>query len=127
MFNIVCDYCEEEKELINDTIISKKLQPGLKACIYNRIRLCGGCHNKYKVDKSLEKLYKQTLQTQLFSLLEDDYLSVEDISERLAIKACDVQKILKLIHPTKGYKYSLEDVVRACMGGKLIVEGQKWN
>lgn len=127
MFNIVCDYCEEETKLINITIISKKIQPGLKACIYNRICLCGHCHNKYKVDRNLEKLYKLTLQTQLFSLLEDDYLSVEDISERLAIKYSDVQRILKLIHPIKGYKYSLEDVVRACMGGKLIVEGQKWN
>lgn len=124
MINNICNCCNEEKDVVMVNIISKKVQPGMKSCIYNKMFLCSACHNKYKgEDKDLEKHFKLNLQKMLFSILDLEILTVYEIEEALKIKEVDVKKIIKLIHPVKVYKYSREDVVRACMGGKLMLDG----
>lgn len=122
MINNICHCCNEEKEVVLLDIISKKVQPGMKSCSYNKVFLCSGCHNKYKGEhKALEKEFKLKLQKKLFSVLDLELLTVHEIEEALEVKEVDVQKIIKLIHPVRVYKYSREDVVRACMGGRLIL------
>ncbi|CUO91119.1 Uncharacterised protein [Clostridium baratii] len=51
---------------------------------------------------------------------EDIYYTREQIKEKLDISLKNVDKLLKTLLPTEG-KYKGEDIIRVCMGGKLII------
>lgn len=94
-------------------------------CKLNHIYLCPehhrgteGVHGKngHKLDQRL----KLQFQNRLEMLLLNDFLEIEEIQEVLEISAKKVQAILKTTTNLDG-KYKREEVIRACMGGKLII------
>lgn len=52
----------------------------------------------------------------------DIYYSVEQIKEKLDISLKETERLIKTLLPTEG-KYRGIDIIRACMGGKLVLGG----
>ena len=107
-------------------IVFRSQQPALAKCALNIVELTPeqhrgtyGVHGKYgyKLDKQL----KLKFQNKLEYFLIKEYLSEDEINEVLNISDRELRRLLK---PLKKYKdkYYREDVIRACMGGKIIIE-----
>ena len=98
----------------------------LEHCKLNLVDLCIDHHKgTYGVHGSkgaaLNNKLKLEFQNKLESLFIKEYLTEEEISEVLGISDKAVYRLLKTL---KRYKegYFREDVIRACLGGKLILE-----
>jgi hypothetical protein len=100
----------------------------LENCKLNHIYLCQehhrgtqGVHGKkgHKLDRALKLQFQNNLEL----LFDKQYLTREDIQEVLQIKDKPLDSLLKTLN-LKECKYIREDVIRACMGGKLIFEGE---
>lgn len=94
-------------------------------CKMNLIKLCTKCHteihhgkNGYKINRKLKLEYFQNKIEFLFCKNE---LSKEEIRTTLKITENEVNRLLKTLIPKKD-KYIREDVIRACMGGKIILQ-----
>ena len=57
-----------------------------------------------------------------YSYLCPEHLTKEEVQEVLKIADKPLNRLLKPLRVHKG-KYIKEEVIRACMGGKLIIEG----
>ena len=66
---------------------------------------------------------KLELQNKLEFLFDKEYLTREEIKEVLKISNKPLDRLLKPIVMKKGL-YEREDVIRACMGGKILLERQ---
>lgn len=95
-------------------------------CKLNKIKLCPSHHrgtdgihgrNGHKLDKKL-KLF---LQNNLEILFDKKEFTKEEIKEILDINSNSVDSLCKLLKCDKD-KYIREDIIRACMGGKMIIE-----
>ena len=93
-------------------------------CNMNLVKLCHYCHNDlhhgkygYKINRKL----KLEFQNKIEFLFCKNELTKKEIRETLKITENEVNRLLKLIIP-KEDKYIREDVIRACMGGKIILE-----
>lgn len=88
----------------------------------NLIPLCQICHAKVhrgKESKELNKKLRLQFQNKLEILFDKQYLTEEEISDVLKISQTALKGLLKTLTVYKeGYKR--EDVIRACMGGKII-------
>ncbi|RKI45551.1 hypothetical protein D7V67_16130 [Clostridium paraputrificum] len=73
----------------------------------------------------LDRLLKLQFQNNLEILFDKEFLTREEIKEVLQIADKPLNRLLKPLVLQKG-KYVREDVIRACMGGKLIVEEEKY-
>lgn len=51
-----------------------------------------------------------------------EYLTREEIKEVLQISEKALDRLLKTVQKSKD-KYIRESVIRACMGGRLVIEG----
>lgn len=107
-------------------IVFRSQNKQLEDCYLNHIRLCpehhrgtNGVHGKkgHKLDKVLKLHFQNTLEIVFFKEL----LTREEIKEVLDISDKPLNRLLKPLVLQKG-KYVREDVIRACMGGKMIVE-----
>ena len=78
-----------------------------------------GVHGKngYKLDK----LLKLQLQNNLEILFDKEYLTKEEVNEVLQISEKALNSLFKTIQ-SKGNKYTREDCIRVCMGGKVQIE-----
>ena len=87
----------------------------------NLIPLCQICHAKVhrgKESKELNKKLRLQFQNKLEILFDKQYLTEEEISDVLKISQTALKGLLKTLTVYKeGYKR--EDVIRACMGGKM--------
>lgn len=97
----------------------------LEKCELNQIYLCSQCHrgtygvhgkNGHELDQKLKKQFQDKLNAGL-----NDINSVDDIKAMLGISYKNVDKLLKCVQASKGV-YKREDIVRACMNGKIILE-----
>ena len=59
-------------------------------------------------------------QNKLEMLLDKEYLTKEEINEVLKISQTALRGLLKTLTVYKGNLYKREDVIRACMGGRII-------
>ena len=88
----------------------------------NLISLCQQCHAKIhrgKESKELNKKLRLQFQNKLEILFDKQYLTEEEINDVLKISQTALRGLLKtLIVYKEGYKR--EDVIRACMGGRII-------
>ena len=88
----------------------------------NLIPLCQICHTKVhrgKESKELNHKLRLQFQNKLEILLDKEYLTEEEINDVLKISQTALKGLLKTLMTYKeGYKR--EDVIRACMGGKII-------
>ena len=71
---------------------------------------------------ALNRKLKLEFQNKLEMLLDKQHLTKEEINEALHISNKALNRLLKTLNLQKG-KFIREDVIRACMGGKLIIEG----
>ena len=87
----------------------------------NLISLCQQCHAKIhrgKESKELNKKLRLQFQNKLEILFDKEYLTEEEINDVLKISQTALKGLLKTLMTYKeGYKR--EDVIRACMGGKM--------
>ena len=89
----------------------------------NLISLCQQCHTKIhrgKESKELNKKLRLQFQNKLEILFDKQYLTEEEINDVLKISQTALKGLLKTLTVYKGNLFKREDVIRACMGGKII-------
>ena len=95
----------------------------------NLIPLCQQCHAKIhrgKESKELNHKLRLQFQNKLEILLDKEYLTEKEINDVLKISQTALRGLLKtLIVYKEGYKR--EDVIRVCMGGKIIDDSSRRN
>ena len=97
----------------------------LEHCKLNLVNLCVEHHKgKYGVHgskgASLNRKLKLEFQNTLEELWDKQYLTREEIKEVLQINDKSLNRLLKRLS-LQDDKYIKEDVIRAVMGGKLII------
>lgn len=121
----LCDICESNHLVETHHIVKRKQAKYLENCKLNLINLCWdhhkgtyGVHGKYghKLDQEL----KLEFQNKLEELWDKQYLTREEINNILQIDDKALNRLLKRL-TLQNDKYIKEDVIRACMGGKLII------
>lgn len=121
-----CKICGDTFNIQSHHIVSRKQQPALINCNLNKVDLCANCHvaGPYAVHKggfeTLKKL-KLEKQREYFDIFTEDYYSKDIIKDVLEIRNKEVDMLLKLLTPKNGL-YEKEDIIRACMGGKLLID-----
>ncbi|MBS5937138.1 hypothetical protein [Clostridium sp.] len=107
-------------------IVFRSENKNLEKCKLNFAYLCQEHHRgTYGVHGSkgsrLNKKLKLEFQNQLGILWDKQYLTREEINEVLQISDKALNRLLKTLTLQKGL-YVREEVIRQCMGGRLIVE-----
>ena len=97
----------------------------LEHCKLNLVNLCVEHHKgTYGVHgskgASLNRKLKLEFQNTLEELWDKQYLTREEIKEVLQINDKSLNRLLKRLS-LQDDKYIKEDVIRVCMGGKLII------
>lgn len=96
----------------------------LEDCKLNHVYLCNIHHRDHKVgvhfNKKFDNEIKLEFQMWLEMLWNKPYLTREEINEVLQIDEKALNRLLKRLSLQKD-KYIKEDVIRACMAGKLII------
>jgi hypothetical protein len=122
-----CPVCGQRATELHHRVYRSQVKP-LENCKLNHIYLCqehhrgtNGVHGKK--GHKLDKLLKLQLQNNLELLFDKPLLTREEIQEVLQIKDKPLNSLLKTLK-IKECKYIREDVIRACMGGKTISEGE---
>lgn len=123
-----CQYkgCENTNCVQGHHIVKRGQAKYLLNCKANIIDLCWdhhhgtyGAHGKY--GNELDHELKQHFQEYLKMIFGSDiYYTVEQISEKLGINIKAAEGLVKLILPKEG-KYLGENIIRECMGGKMII------
>lgn len=124
-----CKVCGKRYGIERHHIVFKSECKALEHCKLNYVYLCSNHHRgTYGVHgrdgNKLNRYLKLDFQNRLEMLLDKQYLTREEINEVLQISEKALQKLLKALTLHKS-KYAREDVIRACMGGKLIEEVYK--
>lgn len=114
-----CSVCGREAELHHIVYRSNckhmiNIDINLKYLCYEHHRGNKGPH----LNKEMDLKYKRELQEKLYKLFNEEYVTVEQIKERLKTTNSTANKIVKVLRIYKeGYKN--EDVIRSLMGGKI--------
>lgn len=106
--------------------VSRKQVKALENCKLNHIYLCAECHRGTngvhgKNGHELDRKIKLQFQNKLEFLFNKEYLSRKNIKDTLGIKDNATDSLCKIIKQEKGM-FDRESVIRACMGGKIILE-----
>lgn len=121
-----CKLCGSTENIQAHHVISRKQQPALIRCKFNLVNLCADCHvsspnavhnNGFKELKKL-RLEKQR---EYYKLFEFKYYPKDVIKELLDIRQKDIDMLLKPVKNVAGF-YEREDIIRACMGGKILID-----
>lgn len=121
-----CELCGSSELVENHHIIKRSQVVALIDCEFNQVDLCFKHHRGTfgvhgSKGSSLDKELKGFFQERLYMLFQDrEYFTVEEISKILRINFRTVDRLCKALKRVN-YKYAKEDIIRACMGGKLIV------
>lgn len=125
----ICKFCEKTEYVIaiqSHHIVSRKQQPALINCKLNLIDVCVECHTSGVGAlhnggfKKLKKI-RLELQREYYKIFNEEFYSKEVIKDILEIKQNEVDRLLKTV-PNENGLYEKEDVIRACMGGKLMLD-----
>ena len=122
-----CEICGSSYGVELHHVIFRSQNSNLTKCKLNFAYLCAehhrggknGVHGKngHELDKQL----KLKFQNKLEYFFIKEYLTEEEINEVLCISQNALRRLLKPLKKHKD-KYSREDIIRACMGGKIILE-----
>ncbi|MGG7176222.1 hypothetical protein ACQPU1_01420 [Clostridium paraputrificum] len=121
-----CLVCGQRATELHHIVFRSQVKQ-LENCKLNHIYLCQehhrgtqGVHGSkgHKLDGLLKLQFKNNLEI----LWDKQYLNREEIKEVLQIADKSLNRLLKSLILHKG-KYFVEEVIRACMGGKLIIGG----
>lgn len=122
-----CIICGKPNSEEHHMIFRGECKP-LEHCKKNIVYLCHyhhrgtyGPHGTHgdKLDKQLKLKFQNWLE---ISFLKDSF-TLEEIQEILGISYIAVKKLSKHMWIVKG-KYTREDVIKACMGGVMILENE---
>jgi len=121
-----CKVCGTSYNVETHHILFRSENKNLEKCKLNFAYLCQEHHRgTYGVHGSkgskLNKKLKLEFQNKLEMLLDKQYLTREEIKQVLQISDKALNRLLKTLSLQKGL-YVRGDVIRACMGGKLIIE-----
>ncbi|MBM7835923.1 hypothetical protein [Clostridium sardiniense] len=123
-----CDICSKNHLVETHHIVKRGQAKYLEKCKLNLIDLCyehhrgtKGVHGKCgsKLDHELKEQFQNDLKL-LFG--SDIYYTVDQIADKLDISLKDANGLVKFILPNID-KYKGEDIIRSCMGGKLVLGG----
>lgn len=120
-----CPICGQRATELHHRIFRSQVKP-LENCKLNHIYLCQEHHRGTQgvhgsKGHKLDRLLKLQFQNNLEILFDKELLTREEIKEVLDISDKSLNRLLKPLVLQKG-KYVREEVIRACMGGKMIVE-----
>lgn len=125
----LCDKCYSNYLVETHHIVKRKQAKYLENCKLNLINLCWehhkgtyGVHGKF--GHELDQRLKLEFQNKLEMLWDKQYLTREEINQVLQISDKALNRLLKTLSLQKG-KYVREEVIRVCMGGKMIIEEDK--
>ena len=123
MFNW-CKVCGNPYTELHN-IVFRSENKNLENCKLNFVYLCPEHHRgTYGPHGSkgakLNRKLKLEFQNKLEELLDKQYLSREEINKILQIDEKALNRLLKRLY-LQNDKYIKEDVIRAIMGGKLII------
>lgn len=97
----------------------------LEHCKLNFVYLCLKHHQDHREgvhhNLKLNRKYKLRFQNQLEILWDKQYLTREEINEVLQISDKALNRLLKTLTLQKD-RYVREEVIRQCMGGRMIIE-----
>ena len=117
-----CELCKSRPASEVHHIIYRSHCKALIKSNLNLISLCQQCHAKIhrgKESKELNHKLRLQFQNKLEILFDKQYLTEKEINDVLKISQTALKGLLKTLTVYKeGYKR--EDVIRACMGGKMI-------
>ena len=107
-------------------VVYRSENKNLESCKLNFAYLCQEHHRGTygphgSKGAALNKKLKLEFQNKLEELLDKQHLTREEIKEVLDISDKTLNSLLKTVERHKD-KYVREEVIRACMGGKLIIE-----
>ncbi len=107
-------------------IIYRSENKNLEKCKLNHVYLCQEHHRgTYGIHGSkgaaLNRKLKLEFQNKLEILLDKQYLTKEEINEVLKISDKALNRLLKTLNLQKNL-YVREEVIKAVMGGRLIIE-----
>lgn len=122
----VCAICGSSYLVEEHHIVFRSQNKQLIKCESNKIYFCYNHHRgTFGVHGSkghnLDKKLKLEFQNELEILWDKQYLTREDIQQVLQISEKALDKLLKTLQLDKD-KYVREDVLRAVMGGRMIIE-----
>lgn len=123
----LCEICYSSYGVELHHIIYRSENKNLEKCKLNFAYLCQEHHRgTYGVHGSkgskLNRKLKLEFQNKLELLWDKQYLTKEEINQVLQISDKALNRLLKALTLHKD-KYVREEVIRACLGGKLIIEG----
>lgn len=120
-----CEECNRDTIVELHHIVSRKQLKALEFCKHNFAYLCYKHHRDQATgvhfNRELDHKYKLQFQNYLEMSFLNEYLTREEIKQVLDIKDKPLDNLLKPLTLQKG-KYVREDVIRQCMGGKLIID-----
>lgn len=123
-----CEECGQDTIVELHHIVSRKQLKALEFCEHNFAYLCYNHHRHNKTgihaNRELDHKYKLKFQNYLKMNFLHEYLTREEIKEVLGIKDNAVDSLCKLMKQEKGM-FTREDVIRCCMGGKIILQEDK--
>lgn len=127
--NRYCKVCGNPYTELHHIMFRSEVK-ALEHCKLNLVNLCVEHHKgTYGVHgskgSSLNKKLKLEFQNTLEELLDKQYLTREEINNILQIDDKALNRLLKRFS-MQDDKYIKEDIIRACMGGKLIVKEVKY-
>ena len=122
----LCKICGTSYNVEKHHIMFRSEVKALEHCELNLVYLCSehhkGTHGPHgSKGSSLNRKLKLGFQNKLEMFWYKPYLNKEDIQEVLGISENALNKLLKTLRAVN-QEYVREDVIRACMGGKLILE-----
>lgn len=124
---MICPICGAVATELHHMVFRSQVKQ-LENCKLNHIYLCAECHRGTKgvhgkEGHNLDRKLKLQFQNKLEFLFAKQYLSRKDIKETLGIKDNAVDSLCKLMKQEKGM-FAREDLIRTCMGGKIILEDE---
>lgn len=122
-----CAECGTSYWIEDHHIIRKSQVKPLDKCPGNHVDLCNIHHrdhsNGIHFNRELDRKYRLKFQNWLeMRLLKNEY-ELEEIQDVLQISFNATKNLCKLMTLQKG-KYIRENIIRTCMGGKMVLEGE---
>ncbi|WP_143316881.1 hypothetical protein [Clostridium sp. HBUAS56017] len=116
-----CEICGANYAELHHIVFKSECK-ALEDSEFNFTYLCYCHHRDHKKgahhNKQLNKELKLRVQEELFRRLEKEELLREEIQEALELSDKNMYKLLKSVLPKYG-KYNKEEIIIACMGGRL--------
>lgn len=113
-----CEVCGTSYNVERHHIMFRSEVKALENCKLNYSYLCPEHHRGAALNKKLKLNFQNELERSWLK----EHLTKEEVQEVLKIADKLLNRLLKPLTLQNG-KYVREEVIRQCMGGKLIIEG----